>query len=155
MKNLSVSKKIDVPLENAWDVISDVAGYSKYAPNILTSKIVSGQGAGMIRECTSKEGEWRELCTNWIDNESYSFQVQTQAKDYPYPFSVLNARWSVKGDESNRTTAVLDIEVEFNNKLIGWILFPVLKIKYLKICNELMDNWETKCTEYLNRAVKA
>jgi len=144
MKTLKVSRVIDVPLSITWKVISDVAGYAQYAPNIQTSTIVSGQGVGMIRECTSTEGRWQEQCTRWQENHLYSFQVQTQAKDYPYPFSVLNAEWSVKTRNPTCSIMTLNIEVEFKNTFLGWALFPVLKRKYLKICNELMDNWEEK-----------
>lgn len=100
----------------------------------------------MIRECSSREGRWQERCTDWQDNHFYAFEVQTQAKDYPYPFSILNAQWSVKTDSSASTEVSLNIEVEFKNALVGWLLFPIMKKKYLKICRKIMDNWEEKCT---------
>lgn len=149
MKYLKISRKINVPVSTTWQVISDVGSYAQYAPNIYTSKIVTGEGVGMIRECTSREGRWQERCTRWQNGLLYAFEVQTNAKDYPYPFSILNAEWSSKMINPSSSIITLTIEVEFKNRATGWFMFPILKKKYLKICDELMDNWENKCEELM------
>ena len=65
MKSLSIERTLNAPLDVVWKVISDVDGYARYAPNIDASRVVSGEGVGMVRECSSKEGRWQEICTHW------------------------------------------------------------------------------------------
>jgi len=89
MKNISISRVINASKSATWEIISDVAGYAKYAPNIDHLKILSGQGKGMIRECSNKDGHWREICTAWQLEDYYDFEINTQEKDYPYPFKML------------------------------------------------------------------
>lgn len=142
MKCLSIERTVNAPLDVIWKLVSNVADYSRYAPNIDTSRIISGEGVGMVRECTSKEGRWRELCTTWKDNDHYEFEVQTQASDYPYPFKVLQGKWSVEKIDENNTTIRMVFNVDFKNQLFGALMYPLMRRKYMKICEQLMDNWQ-------------
>jgi ribosome-associated toxin RatA of RatAB toxin-antitoxin module len=142
MKNLCVERSINASLESAWKVVSDVDNYARYAPNLHTSRIVSGKGIGLIRECTSKEGNWTEICTDWKNQESYCFQVQTQAKDYPFPFKTLNAKWEVYENVNAQAVMRMEFEVEFKNVVIGWLVYPLMKKKFLLVCEQLLDNWQ-------------
>jgi len=142
VKSLTIERSIAAPLEQVWQVVSNLEDYALYAPNINTSEILSGNGVGMIRQCSSKEGCWQEVCTQWKEYASYSFDVQTQSKDYPYPFKTLQAQWTVESNDSNTTTIRMNFEVEFKNKLFGWMIFPIMKIKYSSICEKLLYNWQ-------------
>ncbi len=144
MKKLYIERSITASLESAWKVVSDVGNYARYAPNIDTSRILSGEGKGLVRECTSKEGEWTEVCTDWENQKSYCFQVQTQAKDYPFPFKTLNAKWEVYENANAQTVIRMDFEVEFRNVVIGWLVYPFMKKEFLLVCEELLDNWQRK-----------
>ena len=57
---------------------------------------------------------------------------------------MLKARWTVKALEQNKTEVLLSFEVDFKNKLVGWLIYPLLKIKYVKVCEQLLDNWQAK-----------
>jgi len=142
MKSLSIMRTVNAPLDSVWEVVSDVDGYARYAPNIDTSRIVSGDGVGMVRECSSKEGRWQELCTHWQDREFYQFQIQTQAKDYPFPFKWLQGKWSVEAQADDQTVIRMVFDFEFSNRIAGWFIYPLMKIKYMAICEELLDNWQ-------------
>lgn len=142
MKSLSIERVVEAPLHAVWKVVSDVDGYAQYAPNIDTSKVISGNGIGMIRECSSKEGRWREACTAWQEQSFYTFHIQTEAPDYPYPFKHLTGRWSVDQVLPERTAIRMRFDVEFNNRFYGWLIFPLMKMKYMKICEQLLDNWQ-------------
>ena len=143
MKTLNVERTVSAPLKSVWQLVSDVGGYAKYAPNIDSSKVVSGKGAGLVRECASKEGRWNEVCTAWRDNESYEFDIQTQAEDYPFPFKTLRGKWSVESVNEGETTIYMKFDVDFKNKVVGWFIFPIMKIQLLKVCDRLLENWET------------
>jgi len=143
MKTLNVERSVRAPLESVWQLVSDVGNYAKYAPNIDSSKIVSGEGVGLIRACGSKEGRWQEFCTSWHDKDCYEFEIQTQAHDYPFPFKMLHGKWSVDPINTNHTIIRMKFDLEFKNKAVGWLLYPVMKIQFMKICEELLDNWQT------------
>jgi len=142
MKRLYIERSITASLESVWNVVSDVGNYARYAPNLNTSRIVSGEGKGLVRQCTSKEGQWTEVCTDWQDQKSYRFQVQTQAKDYPFPFKTLNAKWRVYENSYAQAVIRMDFEVEFKYVVIGWLIYPFMKKKFLLVCEELLDNWQ-------------
>ncbi len=142
MKSLSVERLINAPSTSVWEVVSDVGSYAQYAPNLATSKVVSGEGVGLVRECSSKEGRWQELCTAWEEKQFFRFQVQTQANDYPFPFKTLNGKWEVHDKGNEQATIRMEFEVEFKHAIVGWLVFPIMKIKYLQVCEELLDNWQ-------------
>jgi len=142
MKSITIKRTVNAPLEAVWTVVSDLAGYARYAPNLNTSKVVSGDGVGMVRECSSKEGRWQEHCTHWQEQSSYQFQVQTQAKDYPFPFKLLHGKWIVESHTANQTVICMVFHVEFKNQIVGWLLFPIMRVKFMQVCKKLLDNWQ-------------
>ena len=143
METLTIERTVHAPLEVVWQLVSDVGDYAKYAPNIDSSTVISGEGFGLVRECGSKEGRWQELCTSWHDNESYEFEVQTEASDYPFPFKILRGKWSVDSINDKHTIIRMEFKVKFKNKVVGWLLYPVMKIQFMKVCEKLLDNWQT------------
>jgi len=142
MKSLYAQRRINAPLELVWKVISDVGDYARYAPNLNSSRIVSGEGKGLIRECTSKEGLWQEICTDWQEQEFYLFEVQTQAKNYPFPFKTLNGKWEVCNSGDTHTDIRMKFDFEFKNLLLGWLIYPLMRRKFITICEQLLDNWQ-------------
>ena len=142
MKSLSYEKVVYARPGDVWAVISDVGNYADIAPNIDTSRIVSGEGMGMVRECSNKEGRWQEVCSQWLPGEQFAFDVQTRAADYPYPFTYLNAIWSVVPIDETSTKIKMDFNVEFSSKVLGLFMFPLLKLKFSGVCRTLLDNWQ-------------
>ena len=142
MKTLNVGRTVSAPLESVWKVVSDVGDYAAYAPNIDTSRVLSGEGVGLVRECGSKEGRWKELCTFWREQKCYEFEIQTQADDYPFPFKMLRGKWSVDAVNENETTIHMRFDLQFKNKVVGWFLYPIMKFQFMKVCETLLDNWQ-------------
>ena len=142
MKSLCVERRINATLGSVWKVVSDIGNYAQYAPNLNSSRIISGKGMGLVRECTSKEGAWQEICTEWQDHRSYQFQVQTQAEDYPFPFKTLQGKWEVCYDGNTQTVIRMTFDTEFKNVVIGWLAYPLMKRKFLLVCEHLLDNWQ-------------
>ena len=133
---------IQAPMASTWSLISDVGGYSRYAPNIDHSKILSGEGVGMVRECSNKDGDWREVCTEWIEGQHYDFEIQTHEKNYPYLLKVLKGHWSVEEQVGNATLVKMVFQYEFKNKILGYLLDPIMRRQFTKVCKALLDNWE-------------
>jgi ribosome-associated toxin RatA of RatAB toxin-antitoxin module len=142
IKQLSFERTIKATKENVWKVISDVANYHEVAPNIDDVKILSGDGEGMIRVCTHGNDSWTETCTLWKENEEYSYEVNTSAPDYPYPFKYLKGNLNIQEIDSMNVKVIMTFEFEYKREFQNWLLHPILKGKFSKTAEELLDNWQ-------------
>jgi ribosome-associated toxin RatA of RatAB toxin-antitoxin module len=142
MHSMSFRRTLAAPSDVAWTVISDVGNYNRVAPNIDRSRIVSGTGKGMVRECSNKDGAWMEVCTDWHHNESFSFEVQTDARDYPYPFNKLFATWSVRPVSEEECEVRMDFRFQFRSEEEERDIYPVMKKQFSEVCEQLLDNWQ-------------
>lgn len=144
IKQLSFERALKASKENVWSVMSDVANYHKVAPNIDDVKILSGNGEGMVRSCSHGNDSWTETCTLWEENEEYSFEVNTTAPDYPYPFKYLKGNWKIEEIDNSQTKVIMTFEFEYKKKFQNWLLHPILKGKFSKTAEELLDNWQNQ-----------
>jgi len=144
MHHIGFQRRVAAPAEAAWLVVSDVGNYHRVAPNINQARVVSGSGAGMVRQCSNSDGAWTELCTTWRDGHSYSFEVDTEAKDYPYPFSKLVGTWSVIPVSGRECEIVMDFAFEFRSADVERDVYPVMKEQFSSVCESLLDNWQNE-----------
>lgn len=142
--SMSFRRTLAAPSDVAWAVVSDVGNYSRVAPNIDRSRIVSGTGRGMVRECANEDGAWMEVCTDWRPNESFSFEVRTDARDYPYPFDKLFATWSVRPVSQDECELAMDFSFQFRSQEEERNLYPALKKQFCDLCEQLLDNWQNE-----------
>jgi len=140
-KQLTFKRTIKATKSEVWKVISDVANYHQVAPNIDDVTIVSGKDEGMVRKCSHGKDSWSETCSAWEEEKTYSFIVNTSAPDYPYPLSFMQGTWNVIELDSNHTEIEMIFEFKYKKKLYN-LLHPIMKIKFGKISNELLDNWQ-------------
>jgi len=125
-----------------WKVIADVANYDKVAPNIDDVKIISGEGQGMVRSCSHGKDSWTETCSMWQEEKTYSFEVNTAAQNYPYPFKFLKGTWEVQEIDSTTTKIVMLFDYEYRHGFQNILVHPLLKGKFTKTAHELLDNWQ-------------
>jgi ribosome-associated toxin RatA of RatAB toxin-antitoxin module len=137
-----IARLVDAPAAIAWEVISDVEGYHKYAPNLSNSQVLEGEGEGMRRRCHNLQGRgWNERCVLWKAGQAYSMEVDTG--DYPYPFRKMQGTWSLE----QRPDGVLvkmqfDYQPEFDPPLLGPLVDRLLiRPTMSNISQELMSNW--------------
>ncbi len=141
-KHFKFERIIKADKQSVWKVISDVANYDKVAPNIDAVKIISGEGRGMVRSCSHGKDSWSETCSMWIEEKAYSFEVNTSAPDYPYPFRFLKGTWEVQEIDSSTTKIIMLFDFQYKRKYQNWLLHPLLKGKFSKTAEELLDNWQ-------------
>jgi len=140
-KQLTFKRTIIATKSVVWKVISYVANYHQVAPNIDDVTIISGQEKGMVRSCSHGKDSWTETCSVWQEEETYSFIVNTSSPDYPYPLSFMQGTWNVKEIDTNHTEIEMIFEFKYKKKLHN-LLHPIMKMKFRKISNELLDNWQ-------------
>lgn len=142
-KQLRFERTVKASKQDVWKLISDVANYDKVAPNIDAVRIISGEGRGMVRSCSHGKDSWSETCSLWIEEKSYSFVVNTKAPDYPYKFlTSLQGTWEVQAIDSTTTKIAMYFDLQYRHKYQNWLLHPILKGKFKKTANELLDNWQ-------------
>ena len=142
------SRESKVPLGCAWGVISDLESYSEVADNLSKVEVIHGQGIGMVRRCTDTKGnDWQETCTAWIEGESYSFRVHTEAEDYPYPIAGLSGTWSV---ESSEFGSVVKMHFIVSSKpgFLNLLVFKMMAMPFVKICHRLLVKWTAKMEQH-------
>jgi ribosome-associated toxin RatA of RatAB toxin-antitoxin module len=143
VKHLVFERTVRATKSQVWKVIADVANYDKVAPNIDAVKIISGQGRGMVRSCAHGKDKWTESCTQWIEEKTYTFEVNTAAPDYPYKFiQSLNGTWEVQPLDNEHTKIVMHFNLQYKHKHQNVLLHPFLKNKFSKTAQELLDNWQ-------------
>uniref|UniRef100_UPI003742D91A type II toxin-antitoxin system RatA family toxin n=1 Tax=Changchengzhania lutea TaxID=2049305 RepID=UPI003742D91A len=140
---MSFQRKVKASKTDVWNIISDIENYHKVASNIDNVKIISGEGEGMIRSCSHGKDSWSETCILWENEKQYSFLIDTKAPDYPYPFKTLKGIWKVDEIGTSNSEITMEFEFEYSKKIHNIILHPLLKLKFTKVCLEIMDNWQS------------
>ena len=149
MSTFKIEREVSAPANLVWQVISDVVGYADIAPNLSKAEIISGQGQGMQRRCwDTRGGTWAEQCVLWEEGRRYSMEVDTS--DYPYPFAKMQGTWGL-----TEGTQGVQIQMEFDYTPkygpLGWMMDKVyIKPAFSRICEKLMDNWESEIKSRLN-----
>ena len=141
-KQLSFERTVKATKASVWKVISNVANYHEVAPNVEDVKIISGEGEGLVRSCSHGKNSWTETCSMWDEEREYAFEVNTAAPAYPYPFKYLKGNWKVEEIDNSHTKVIMLFEIEYRKKFQNWLLHPILKGKFSKTAEELLDNWQ-------------
>lgn len=145
-KQLRFERIVDADSQQVWNMISDVAHYHHVAPNIDEVEIISGNKQGMIRRCSQGKYNWTENCIHWNDGEQFSFRVNTNEPDYPFPLSFLQGTWKVLPLRESKSKIEMVFEFQYKKKLFNILLHPLMGQKFRSIAEELLDTWESKLT---------
>lgn len=129
----------------AWQVISDMEGYSDVAENLSKVEVLSGRGEGMVRQCFDmKSQSWKETCTSWQDGHSFSFKVDTLARNYPYPFAELDGKWMVESlpeGENHKTLVAMEFNIVMKPGLKYRLVMLLMAPAFMKVCDLLLMRW--------------
>ncbi len=138
----TVKRTVKAPAATVWDVMTDHPAYADVADNIAKVEVLSGDGLGMKRRCYGPKGEsWEETCDIYQPGYTYGFRIHTEADDYPYPFTKLSGRWTVK---EHHVGSEFDIEIVAELKgsvLSKWLFATVARPQFKTILIDLADAW--------------
>ena len=137
-------KRIKADKSRTWEIISDLANYHEIAPNIDDTRVISGEGLGLVRQCFHGKDKWSERCILWNEGDEYSFEVDTGAPDYPYPLKYLKGTWRTVEINPMLTEIEMEFEFEYKKKIQNILIHPFMKARFTKVCKKLLDNWQEK-----------
>lgn len=144
MPSFYIDRKIDVPRDILWEVITDHQLYGEAASNLSKVEVVKGHGEGMQRRCYNEKGEgWNETCILWEEGHIYSFEVDTS--DYPYPLSRMQGTWGIKkSGNGHKVYMRFDYDVKYG--FIGRLMLKMFAKEkvWTDICNGILDRWEER-----------
>jgi ribosome-associated toxin RatA of RatAB toxin-antitoxin module len=152
MPQFKIERMVDAPSDVVWDVISDVVGYADIAPNLSKAAIIAGDKLGMERRCwDTRGGTWAETCVLWDEGRAYAMEVDTN--DYPYPLTEMQGTWAL-AERPSGPLITMQFDYKFKYGPVGSLLNRPLRSQFKKICQELLDNWETVIQARLTHQVK-
>lgn len=136
----SAERFISGPPSAVWPLITDHDRFARAAENLSGIRVVSGSGLGMERQCYDKHGRcWSERCVRWEPGESYRFNVNTSAPDYPFPFASMTGNFSVSPqDRGSLLSVVFEVEPRRGWPTVG---LRVMAGRTEEALTRLVDRW--------------
>lgn len=141
----TVSRFAAAPVETVWQVMTDHPAYADVASNISKVEVISGQGLGMKRKCYGPKDEtWSETCDVYEEGHLFGFEINTDAPNYPYPFTALSGRWSVVPKPEGSAFSIV-IRATLKGNLLMRMLFLVVGAwQFRTILIDLVDAWAAR-----------
>jgi hypothetical protein len=137
---IEVTRDVNAQREKVWLVIIDHTLYGEAAPNLSGVKVLSGQGVGMVRECSNLEGQsWRETCTEWRDGHSYTFAIEVPT--YPYPVQKMTGTWGVE-DNGDGSRILMRFEIEPTDDDAGGQFMSLMKGAFPNVLDAILNRWQ-------------
>ena len=144
---LRFERTIAASPDQVWDAVADAGDYARFAPGIVDTRIVAGQGEGMQRVCRDdKGGEWAETCTLWDPGRRYRMAVDVSS--YPIYYRMLLAEfaqtWTLE-PVTDGTHVRLDFDGRVKLGLIGRGVARLLGNS--RRFEAILDNYERELTK--------
>jgi uncharacterized protein YndB with AHSA1/START domain len=137
---IEVTRDVAAPREVVWRLIIDHTLYGEIAPNLARVEVLSGEGKGMVRQCTNLNGQsWKETCTDWQDGHSYAFAIDIPT--YPYPVQKMGATWAVE-DHGDGSQIRMRFEIEPIDDDAGRQFMPLMKAAFPQVLDAILNRWQ-------------
>ncbi|RNC83287.1 MAG: SRPBCC family protein [Balneola sp.] len=144
MHELTVSKTIDAPKTQVWDIIKDFGSIYKIHPLIESSPITNGTpyGDGAERTCVMYNGgEIRERVFDYIEGEKYTVEVYDPG---PFPIEKSLVTISVSEAKDQKSTLIFDMKFKPKFGVVGKVMASVvMKKQFENILTQVADGLNT------------
>lgn len=123
-----LSVETTAPLGHLWKIISELGNIKRYARNLSDSKLIAGAapGVGAVRRCIDNSGKsWQEECVEFETNHHLLLRFQVEAKDFPFPASLMTGGWAVM-PTAEGTRVEIWWEIQPKPYWSAFILMPML-----------------------------
>lgn len=151
MPVVRLEHQLHAPAELVWEVLTDPDVLSRRIAVLDRVEIVEGYGLGMRRYCHDiRERFWPETCTEWVEGERYTMQIDVS--EFPYPFR--NMKYTLGLKKLPGDAVLVHIKCAYTPKfgLLGSVLdWTWLKWKIEDCCEQLMESFDDEIAMLLAR----
>ncbi len=140
MSTVSKNALVSYSAMEMYELINDIDSYADFLPGCTASKIIEKKDHEVIGELTllNKGGEQSFTTQNHLE-----VGKKITIKLLDGPFKRLQGVWQFQSLAENACKVSLDMEFEFDNKLMAFAFKPVFN----KVINNLMDSFIQRAVE--------
>lgn len=122
MHSVSVTREIDAPIQDVWQVLDDFGGVAKYNPNVEASRVIAGPdtGTGATRECVFVNGgRIEEEIVDYRSETGYTVKF-TDMGEFPLRENVVEIRVRSLAESMTAVTITSNFTPKYGP--LGWIM---------------------------------
>jgi CBS domain-containing protein/ribosome-associated toxin RatA of RatAB toxin-antitoxin module len=123
-----------------WQVISDMEGFARVAPNLTRVEVIREQGQNLRRRLFDKEGRgWDEEQIAVVPGRSLTMRVD--AHYFSSAFSRMHYTWSIRSEGEFSTVSMrynYQVKWGYPGALLDRFGF---RPKLRNVCQQILDNW--------------
>ncbi len=110
MSEATAKITINVPREQAWEILRDLTQAHNYVPGIVKTEVTTEQkeGAGASRRVYQGETKWlQETVTEWRDGHGFKIRLHKGKKDVPFKNAFFEYHIDDEGENRTALTMVM------------------------------------------------
>jgi ribosome-associated toxin RatA of RatAB toxin-antitoxin module len=140
---LEARRVLPIDPRAAWAVVSDLDRYADFAAGLRYSRVLSGHGVGLRRECGDHRGRsWTETCAVWEEGRVYAMEVDTAAAGYSFPLRALRGEWRVSPVDGG-TEVAMRFDFTARGGAIGELIAAaIMAPRARRDMEAVLDRWE-------------
>ena len=140
MPRYTLERRVKVPADLVWSVISDLAAFGGPTPDLSRVEVASGRKQGLKRISHDSEGRsWSETCIEWDEGSGYT--LETDAREYPFPVNELVLKVSMH-EHDDAVVMRLNYRYRVRYGIVGRIMDRYWIRSIIERCaQDLIDQW--------------
>lgn len=143
--SLKATRSVNADAATAWKIMTEHEAYADVADNLAKVQVLSGDGLGMVRQCTSVKGEqWTEKSHVWDPEKKFGFTVDTKDANYPYPLDELSGVWLIESRKDNLCVLNMNFNISPTNNVKGKIFGFLMSSLFAPGADRLLGRWAEK-----------
>ena len=150
-REASYQVTIDIPREDAWQLMQDLTVPHKYVPGLIKTEMHTEQlkGVGTSRRVFKKMMALDETVTEWKEGEGFTLRLHDGEKDKPLPKSFF--RYSIAETSDGKTLFTATMGYTFWLGALGQlidapIVFPIVQGQIRDVALAVKHYYETGLT---------
>lgn len=123
MAFISVRVPIELPLSQAWELLSDLRQAHHYVPGVTDTRLTTteSKGVGASRTVVRSNGaELEETVTAWWEGKGFQLRLHKGRKDSPFPNAFFRYELSELSPHQSQLTATMGYDLPFG--ILGRLL---------------------------------
>lgn len=136
MACVTVRIPINLPLAQAWELLSDLGQAHHYVPGIVATRLTTEQskGVGASRTVTRRNGaELDETVTEWWEGKGFQLRLHKGTKDSPFRGAFFRYELSELNPQQSELTATMGYTLPlgalgrlFDHLVLARVIEPVV-----------------------------